>query len=53
MIETPDWIKVEAGQDDQEEAREELISHNPFSPVRRLRRLSNSNEVSPVCLYPK
>jgi len=47
MIETPDWIKVTSGQDDEEEAREELlVSRNPISPLRRLRRLSASNEVS-------
>jgi hypothetical protein len=48
MIETPDWIKVTSGQDDEEEAREELlVTRNPVSPVRRLRRLSASNEVRP------
>jgi hypothetical protein len=48
MIETPDWIKVTSGQDDEEEAREELlVTRNPVSPVRRLRRLSASNEVHP------
>jgi len=48
MIETPDWIKVTSGQDDEEEAREELlVTRNPVSPLRRLRRLSASNEVRP------
>lgn len=47
IIETPDWIKVTSGQDDEEEARDELlVTRNPVSPVRRLRRLSASNEVS-------
>lgn len=46
VIETPDWVMVKAGQDDQEEAREELSSRAHISPVRRLRRLSGSEDVS-------
>lgn len=37
VIETPDWVMVKAGEDDQEEAREELFTKTPVSPVRRLR----------------
>jgi hypothetical protein len=48
IIETPDWVMVKAGQDDQEEAREELSSRIQTSPVRRLRRLSANDEVSLV-----
>jgi hypothetical protein len=45
MIETPDWIKVPAGQDDEEEAKDELLAGSSTSPVRRLRRLSPMTEV--------
>lgn len=46
VIETPDWILVKAGEDDQEEAREELSARTTISPVRRLRRLSIGEDVS-------
>lgn len=49
VIETPDWIIVKPGEDDQEEAREELdaalrglgpgrMGRGPLSPVKRLRK---------------
>lgn len=46
VIETPDWVMVKAGEDDQEEAREELSSRTAISPVRRLRVLGPSDDVS-------
>jgi hypothetical protein len=52
VIETPDWVMVKAGQDDQEEAREELSSRIHISPVRRLRRLSGSEDVSSESKVP-
>lgn len=51
VIETPDWMMVKAGQDDQEEAREELSAKMAASPVRRLRRLSIGDDVSPCYSY--
>lgn len=45
VIETPDWVMVKAGEDDQEEAREELFTKTPVSPVRRLRVLGASDDV--------
>lgn len=49
VIETPDWVMVKAGEDDQEEAREELSTRTPVSPVRRLRVLGTGDD---VCLLP-
>lgn len=46
VIETPDWVMVKAGEDDQEEAREELSTRTPVSPVRRLRVLGTGDDVS-------
>ncbi|WWC95713.1 hypothetical protein V866_002579 [Kwoniella sp. B9012] len=50
-IEVPDWVMVKAGEDDKEEAREELVSglggkgKGPASPVKRLRRGGIGDEV--------
>jgi hypothetical protein len=50
-IETPSWHMVAPGEDDMEEAQDELMTHGrqPTSPVKRLRRLPDS-EVSPGIL---
>lgn len=47
-IETPSWIVVKPGEDDKEEAREEMERRGPVSPVRRLRHLP-ADEVSSLC----
>ncbi|KAK6908571.1 hypothetical protein I204_06550 [Kwoniella mangroviensis CBS 8886] len=50
-IEVPDWVMVKAGEDDKEEAREELVfglggkGKGPVSPVKRLRRGGIGDEV--------
>ena len=47
-IETPGWVMIKPGEDDEQEAREELEGGRvvPTSPLKRLRRLTG-DEVSP------
>lgn len=47
VIETPDWVMVRPGEDDEEEAREELHSRAALlSPTRRRRQPKGSEDVS-------
>lgn len=47
-IETPAWIMVKAGEDDAEEARQELVTGANRSPSKRLRHGIVGHEASPT-----